>query len=98
MKILVFGATGPTGKQVVTQAFSQGHTVTAFVRNPEAFPLTDPRLRLVVGDTTRDRPAIVEAVRDQDFVVIALGRRKTLKSVETVSLAVFVARTIAGNT
>jgi putative NADH-flavin reductase len=85
LKILVFGATGATGKQVVTQAFSQGHTVTAFVRNPEALPMKDPRLRLVVGDTTRDRQAIAEAVRDQDFVVSALGRRKTLKSDDLMS-------------
>ncbi len=27
----VFGATGPTGHQVVMQALAQGHTVTAFV-------------------------------------------------------------------
>jgi putative NADH-flavin reductase len=85
LKILVFGATGATGKQVVTQAFSQGHTVTAFVRDPEALPMKDPRLRLVVGDTTRDRQAIAEAVRDQDFVVSALGRRKTLKSDDLMS-------------
>jgi putative NADH-flavin reductase len=47
--------------------------------------MKDPRLRLVVGDTTRDRQAIAEAVRDQDFVVSALGRRKTLKSDDLMS-------------
>jgi putative NADH-flavin reductase len=80
LKILVFGATGPTGKQVVTQAFSQGHTVTAFVRKPELLPIVDPRLRLIVGDTTLDASTIAEAIRGQDFVVSALGRSKTLKS------------------
>jgi putative NADH-flavin reductase len=80
VKILVFGATGPTGKQVVTQAFSQGHTVTAFVRKPELLPIVDPRLRLIVGDTTGDSSTIAEAVRDQDFVISALGRGQKLKS------------------
>jgi putative NADH-flavin reductase len=80
VKILVFGATGATGKQVVTQAFSQGHTVTAFVRKPELLPVIDPRLRLIVGDTTRDSSTIAEAVRGQDFVVSALGRSQKLKS------------------
>jgi putative NADH-flavin reductase len=80
LKILVFGATGPTGQQVVTQAFSQGHIVTAFARKPESLPINDKRLRLVVGDTTQDRSAILDAIRGQDLVVSALGRRKTLKS------------------
>jgi putative NADH-flavin reductase len=80
VKILVFGATGPTGKQVVTQAFSQGHIVTAFVRKPELLPVADPRLRLIVGDTTRDATTMAEAVRGQDFVISALGRGKAFKS------------------
>jgi uncharacterized protein YbjT (DUF2867 family) len=36
MKLLVFGATGGTGREVVAQALGQGHVVTAFVRNPAA--------------------------------------------------------------
>ena len=35
MKIIVFGATGGTGKLIVSQALAKGHSVTAFVRNPE---------------------------------------------------------------
>lgn len=80
MKILVFGATGPTGRQVVTQALSRGHSVTAFVRNPQALSIDDKRLRVVTGDTTRDEPNVAEAVRGQDVVVSALGRRTTFKS------------------
>jgi putative NADH-flavin reductase len=80
MNLLVFGATGRTGHQVVTQALGQGHTVTAFVRNPATFPLTGERLRVVIGDTTRDESAIGEALRGQDVVVSALGRGNTFKS------------------
>lgn len=79
MKILVFGATGPTGRQLVQQALSQGHEVTAFVRNPDALS-ADKRVRIVTGDTTRDAETITAAVRGQDAVVSALGRRNTLRS------------------
>ena len=80
MKVLVFGATGPTGRQVVTQALGRGHSVTAFVRNPAALSIDDKRLRVVAGDTTRDEAKVADAVRGQDVVVSALGRRTTFKS------------------
>jgi putative NADH-flavin reductase len=80
VKILVFGATGPTGTQVVSQALDQGHEVTAFVRDPAGLALSSPALRVVVGDTTLDDERIAEAVRGQDAVVSALGRRQTFKS------------------
>ena len=35
LKLLVFGGTGGTGKEVVTQALQRGHLVTAVVRTPE---------------------------------------------------------------
>ena len=79
MKILVFGATGPGGQQLVQQALSQGHEVTAFARNPDGMS-TDKRVRLVAGDTTRDAEQIAEAMRGQEAVVSALGRRKTFRS------------------
>jgi uncharacterized protein YbjT (DUF2867 family) len=33
MKLVIFGATGTVGRQVVEQALEQGHTVIAFARN-----------------------------------------------------------------
>lgn len=35
MKIIVFGATGNTGKRVLAQGVRMGHEMTAFVRDPE---------------------------------------------------------------
>ncbi|WP_312797333.1 NAD(P)H-binding protein, partial [Tianweitania sp.] len=35
MKIALIGATGFVGKEILTEAVSRGHTVTALVRNPE---------------------------------------------------------------
>jgi len=35
MRILVVGATGGTGREIVRQGLERGHDVTAFVRNPK---------------------------------------------------------------
>lgn len=80
VKLAVFGATGPTGRQVVAQALQRGDSVTAFVRDPAPLPLSDPRLRVVVGDATRDASAIDEALRGQDAVICALGRGRSFQS------------------
>jgi len=34
VNILVFGASGPLGRQIVEAALAAGHQVTGFVRNP----------------------------------------------------------------
>ena len=41
MNILVLGATGKTGREVVTQAVAAGHTVTAFARDPQKLERND---------------------------------------------------------
>ena len=61
------------------QALSQGHEVTAFARNPDALS-AEKRVRIVAGDTTRNVEQIAEAIRGQEAVVSALGRRNTLRS------------------
>jgi len=50
MKIVLFGADGGTGRDVVEQALAQGHEVTAFDRNPSALTIKHPMLTLVQGD------------------------------------------------
>ena len=42
MKLVVFGASGATGRQIVEQALAAGHEVTAFVRNPAHLPSSIP--------------------------------------------------------
>ncbi len=71
MKIVVFGASGGTGRELVRQGREQGHEVTAFVRNPAAFTGCDG-LRVVVGDA-RDEKAIAAAIAGQEAVLSALG-------------------------
>jgi len=50
MKIIVFGATGRTGKQIVHQALNAGHLITAVARNPAALDITHPGLTIIKGD------------------------------------------------
>ena len=70
-KILVLGATGGTGRQIVSQALARGHEVTALVRSPEK--VSDLKgAKLIVGDV-RDEKALREALNGQDGVVSALG-------------------------
>ncbi len=74
MKILILGATGGTGKHLVTQALAAGHTVTALVRNPEAAGLSGSGLKLVKGLAT-NAADVAAAVAGQDAVLSALGPR-----------------------
>ena len=72
MRIVVFGANGPTGRLVTRFSLAAGHETVAVTRRPEDFPLSDGRLRVVGGDVLD--PAFVDAtVRDGDAVLSALG-------------------------
>ena len=72
MNLLIFGATGGTGRQLVEQALEQGHTVAAFARTPTKLPLRHARLCVVAGDVL-DASAVQAAVVGQDAVLSALG-------------------------
>lgn len=78
MKIIVFGATGGTGRHVVRQALEQGFDVTAFVRNPAKMDVSHERLRIVQGDAL-DREAVSAAIAGHDAVVSCLGSSRGLK-------------------
>ena len=72
MKVVVFGATGKTGRHVVEQALAAGHTVVAFARDPSKLNTTHKRLSVVQRDV--QNPAQVEqAVAGADAVVSVLG-------------------------
>ena len=87
MRLLVLGATGATGHQIVMQGLQQGHELTVFVRNPAKLTLRGDRLRVVVGSIPEDADAISAAARGQDAVISALGVRNSLKSGNLISRA-----------
>lgn len=71
MNILIFGASGATGQQLVKQALEQ-HQVTAFVRNPAKLTLRHNRLRVIQGNVS-DCKAVEKAINGHDAVLSALG-------------------------
>lgn len=71
-RVLVFGATGGTGRAVVDQALEAGHQVTAFARRAATSSRSSERLRVVQGDVTTLDPA-APFVAGHDAVVCALG-------------------------
>ncbi|EDX86816.1 3-beta hydroxysteroid dehydrogenase/isomerase family [Synechococcus sp. PCC 7335] len=79
MKLVIFGATGSIGQQVVDQALAQEHTVTAFVRDPAKLETQHPNLRLFQGDVM-NLSSVEQAVEGQDAVVCVLGSGKSLTS------------------
>jgi len=75
MKIIVFGATGGTGKLVVEQSLRAGHEVTAVVRKPDAIAIRSERLEIIKGDALQ--PSTFEkSIRGKDAVISCLGVRK----------------------
>jgi len=74
MRLLLLGATGRTGGELLVQALAQGHEVTALARDPGTLRMTHPRIRIVVGSAT-DGAAIQQAVEGHDAVLCALGPR-----------------------
>jgi putative NADH-flavin reductase len=108
-RILVVGATGGTGRQLVAQALDRGYDVTALVRDPSALSVEHPRLRVVRGDVL-DYPSVEAAVRGQDAVLSALGHkrffqpsrilsegtRNILRGMETQGVPRFVCETALG--
>lgn len=84
MKLVVFGANGPTGRLVTQRALDDGHAVTAVTRHPRAFPLADPGLR-VAGADALDAAAVAEVVAGHDRVISALGIPYTRQPVSVFS-------------
>lgn len=72
MKIIIFGATGSVGRHLVDQSLADGHTVTAFARDPSALVASHPRLAHRAGDVL-DPTVVLDAVHGHDAVVVALG-------------------------
>jgi putative NADH-flavin reductase len=72
MKIVVFGASGGTGKKIIEQALIAGHIVTAFVRSPSKLDVQHQNLIAFQGDVM-DADAVKKAIAGQDAVISALG-------------------------
>ena len=86
MRLLILGATGPTGRNLLEQALTAGHEVTALVRNPDRLTMTHARLARAIGDATDSR-ALEGTMAGQEAVLSTLGAGNSLRS-EIASRAV----------
>jgi uncharacterized protein YbjT (DUF2867 family) len=75
MKLLVIGATGGTGKEIITQALALGHHVTALVRDASK-PGLSPPVEKAVGDVL-DADSLKKALTGQEAVICSLGSAAT---------------------
>jgi putative NADH-flavin reductase len=73
MKIVVFGATGGTGLELVAQALDQGHRVTAPVRSPEKLADLEHQELVVTRANVLDQPDVDHAVEGQEAVLCLIG-------------------------
>lgn len=89
MKILILGATGPTGQQLVTQALEKHYEVTVLVRNPAKLSISHEKLTIITGDAL-DKNIIFKALAGQDAVLSALGRGQSLRSTGLITKAVSI--------
>ncbi len=86
MKIMIIGATGRTGTEVMNQALEAGHEVIAYVRRPEAL---QPRKKLkIVGGQLTDQELMRKTASGCDAIVATLGPKISDRNAKLMTTAV----------
>jgi uncharacterized protein YbjT (DUF2867 family) len=84
MKILLLGANGRTGRQLLSRALDQGDAVTAVVRAEDRLAdVKHERLKVHVGSAT-DPEVLAALVPGHDVVVSTLGPRRPTKAASAI--------------
>lgn len=78
MKLLIFGATGATGQELVKQSLEAGHQVTAFVRTPSRLTFQHQDMTVFEGDVI-DAALVRSAVEGKNVVLSTLGASSPFK-------------------
>jgi putative NADH-flavin reductase len=74
VKLVVLGATGGTGLEIVRKAIEHGHSVTAFVRSPERLKTFQDRITITRGDLLSSAE-LERVIQGHDAVVSGFGPR-----------------------
>lgn len=72
MKLIIFGATGRTGRHMLRLALKDGHQVTVLVRDPAKITEKSDRLTVVQG-SLHDLAGLNQVIAGADVVLSALG-------------------------
>lgn len=73
MNLIVFGATGTVGKQLVQQALFKGHYVKAFGRNVYTTDFLETKNLQLIQGALFDEGEVYKAIKGCDAVLSALG-------------------------
>lgn len=72
MKLIILGASGLTGRELIKQTLAAGYEVTAFVRDRKKVDIENSQLTIVEGDIL-DRTSLEAAIPGHEAVLSALG-------------------------
>lgn len=81
LKIVVLGATGATGLEIVKQALARSHSVTAFARSPERLSEFRDRINIKQGDLLNNAE-LQQAIQGHDAVLSGFGPRIPLSKAD----------------
>src|SRR6059036_3227134 len=86
MRLTIFAATGGIGRQVLEQAVTAGHDVTAVVRNPNN---VSAKVRVVTADLAAADPAVLEsaAAWQGTRAIVQAMKAKNVRRIVVVSAA-----------
>ncbi|WP_226678305.1 NAD(P)-dependent oxidoreductase [Mesobacillus jeotgali] len=87
MNILILGATGRVGSQILTYALHDSHHVTVLVRTPEKIQINSGNLTIIQGNVL-NKNDIVRAMHGIDVVISALNTDGTTTLSESMPLVI----------
>ena len=72
MKVIIFGATGFSGKAILANSIKQGHEVTILVRDASKIPIKHQNLTIVEGNVLNPQ-TVASVLYHQEAVIQCLG-------------------------
>lgn len=87
MNILILGATGRVGSEIVKHALRDNHHVTVLVRTPEKIQLDNKNLTVIQGNVLNKKD-IEEAMRGMELVISALNTDGSTTLSESIPLII----------
>jgi putative NADH-flavin reductase len=95
MKLLVLGATGGTGLEIISQAIERGHSLTAFVRAPDPLKRFGDRIAVIRGDLLNSSE-LQRVLKGHDAVLSGFGPRLPISKADATLLQRFAVALTSG--
>jgi putative NADH-flavin reductase len=95
MKLLVLGATGGTGLEIISQAIERGHSLTAFVRAPDPLKRFGDRIAVVRGNLLNSSE-LQRVLKGHDAVLSGFGPRLPISKADATLLERFAVALTSG--